>query len=384
METTIVFSKNIQAYNDHKRLIVNCGGTSSSKTISILQLLHIIALYSLSPLLISIVSESYPHLARGCIRDFKNVLGSQFNDESYHKTNHTYTYNNNSIIEFFPADDSSKLRGGRRDILYINECNNVTKAAYDELDVRTRKCTFLDYNPVSEFWAYELIDRPETAYIHSTYRDALHVLPIDVVKSIESRKLDSNWFRIYGEGLTGNIEGLVHPTFTTCDNIPAGGLEVYGLDFGFTNDPTALTRNVIIGDTVYSDQLIYERGLTNSQIARRMEQLGVQKNWSEIYADSSEPKSIAEIHQYGFNIKGALKGSDSVIAGIQKLNQYKRVITKRSIDLIKEMRNYRYITDSDGHITNKPIDDFNHCCDSIRYAITSKLRPQGQAMRIAI
>jgi phage terminase large subunit len=203
------------------------------------------------------------------------------------------------------------------------------------------------------------------------------VLPLETVASIESRReRDPNWWRVYGLGEVGKIEGLVHPAFTLVEDMPQGGIEFYGLDFGYSNDPTALVRCLVIGDDLYTDQLIFERGLTNDQIAHRMESLGVRKNYDEIFADAAEPKSITEIRQYGYNIKGCPKGPDSLDAGIQRVNQYRQHITKRSLDLIKEQRNYRYIEDSAGRITNKPMDDYNHGMDARRYAIMGKFGKQ--------
>jgi phage terminase large subunit len=178
---------------------------------------------------------------------------------------------------------------------------------------------------------------------------------------------------VYGLGETGKIEGLVHPSFSLCDEIPSGGIVFYGMDFGFSNDPCALVKCVLRGEDLFCDQLIYERGLLNSQVARRFEQLGITKNNDEIFADSAEPKSIAEIRSYGYNIKGAIKGPDSIRASISKINEYRHHWTKRSIDAIKEQRNYRYITNGDGKITEKPIDDFDHAMQARWYAVMGKL-----------
>ena len=368
---------NSRAYFMGKRLIINRGGTSSSKTYSILQLLIFIAALADKPTLISVVSESLPHLKRGCIRDFRKILGPDFKKALWNKTDFVYTFGKGAI-EFFPADEASKLRGGRRDILFINECNNVSKEAFDELDVRTRQCTFLDYNPVGEFWAMELEGLPDTAYIHSTYLDAKTVLPRAVVGRIESRReRDPGWWRIYGLGEVGNIEGLVHPVFQTVDALPENGTQMFGLDFGYTNDPTALVKCVIRGDELYADELLYENGLNNRQIAHKLAECGVRKGYDEIFADAAEPKSIDEIKLHGWNIKPAPKGPDSVRQGIDKVNQYRQFWTKRSLNAIKEMRNYRYIADKNGTITNKPTDCWNHALDARRYAVQSKVITTG-------
>jgi phage terminase large subunit len=370
---TSIYKQNAQALLGGFRRALNEGGTSSSKTVSILQILILVAQHTKENLLISVVSESLPHLKRGCIRDFQNILGDGFDDNKYNKSEHVYNFGKGKI-EFFPADEPSKMRGGRRDILFINECNNVSYDAFKELDIRTRLFTFLDWNPVSEFWAHErgMINDPVNFYIHSTYKDALWVLPPEVVKNIESNKNDPNWWNIYGLGKLGKIEGLVYPHFEQIDTLPQGDY-FYGLDFGYSNDPSVLTKNVIIGDSLYSQELIYQTGMTNDMISNRMNELGVRQHYDEIFADAAEPKSIEEIHRSGFNIKACPKGADSVEYGHQKVRQYKQYWTKDSTNCIKEQRNFRYIPDKDGKLTDKTTHNFSHGMDSRRYAVIGKL-----------
>jgi len=376
LSTTSVFAKNLQAYLDGARLIINQGSTSSSKTYSILQLLVLIAEKSDHPLLISVVSESFPHLRRGCIKDFKKIMGKRFRDKNWNKTNSTYTLGV-STIEFFSADVPSKLRGGRRDILFLNEANNINKEAFDELSVRTSKCTFIDYNPVGEFWAHELIGLPKTAYIHSTFMDAADLVDPAVIEDIVSRKdRDPNWWRIYGLGLTGKIKGLIHPDFEQIDMLPSGGREIYGLDFGYSQDPAALVKLNIIGDCLYAQELLYQTEMTNQKIAKYMELLGVRKHYDIIIADCAEPKSIAEIREFGFDIRPCAKGPDSVRVGIQKVNQYKQYWTKDSLNGIKEQRNYRWEENTDGKLTTKPIDDYSHLMDARRMAVFTMPEPK--------
>lgn len=374
---TRVFRQNSTAWLAGKRRALNEGGTRSSKTFSILQLLIVIALHSRRKLLISVVSESLPHLKRGCIRDFKEILADDFNEAKFNKTDQIYTGLGKSTIEFFSADEPAKMRGAGRDILFINEANNVAYDAYRELDVRTRLFTFLDWNPVAEFWAHEnLMGKPENAYVHSTYKDALRVLPPEVVKNIESNKNDPNWWHVYGEGLVGKVVGLVYPSFEQVDEMPDAGEESYGLDFGYSNDPTVLVRNLIInnpdpeiGLQLFSDELIYRTGMTNPEIAEAMKECGVKVNFDEIFADSSEPKSIDEIHGYGFNIKGAVKGPGSVEFGHQKIRQFKQYWTKRSLNCIKEQRNFKYIEDKNGKLTDKTTHQWSHGMDARRYGV---------------
>lgn len=379
LKYTAIFGLNNKAWLSGKRRALNEGGTASSKTWSILQLLILIAQHTKSKLLISVVSESLPHLKRGAIRDFFKILGeSTENNPRYNKTEQTYTFGK-GIIEFFGADEADKVRGPRRDILFINEGNNVPWETARGLDIRTRLFTIVDWNPVSEFWAHEhWIGEPENVYIHSTYQDIADVLPPEIIANIESnRDKDPNWWSIYGLGKLGKVEGLVYPMFNQIDVLPGGDI-FYGLDFGFSTDMTVLTANMIIGDNLYSRELIYEKGLTNDAIASYMAELGVQKHYDEIFADSAEPKSIEEIYQHGFNIKPVAKGPGSVQYGHQKVNQYRQHWTKDSINCIKEQRNFRYIPDKNGKLTDKTTHTFSHGMDSRRYALMGKAEPKEQ------
>ena len=372
-KTTVVYELNAAAFQSGKRHSLNEGGTSSSKTYSILQILILLA--SRQGLLCSVVSESLPHLKRGAIRDFRNLMGAKYDSRLYNKSEHIYNFGK-GLIEFFPADEPGKLRGGRRDILFLNEANNVSWDAFMELDSRTRLFTFLDWNPVSEFWAHEkgLASQTQNAYIHSTYQDALAVLYPEVVANIEANKgLDMNWWNVFGLGRLGKKEGLVFPSFSQVEQLPQGGQQFFGLDFGYSADPTALVKCVLEKDGLYCQEFIYETGLTNDAIALRMGELGVKKNYDEIFADAAEPKSIEEIHRYGFNIKPCPKGADSVEYGHQKLRQFKHFWTKASLACIKEQRNYRYIEDKDGKLTQKTTHLFSHGMDARRYAVVGYL-----------
>lgn len=380
--TTGVFESLLEAWNGGCRRSLQEGGTSSSKTWSILQFLMWVARQAKEPLLISIVSESLPHLKRGCIRDFFRIIEEDPDHSKYwSKTEFTYKRPDwKGTIEFFGADDSDKVRGPRRDILFINEGNNVPWEAARGLDIRTNLFTIVDWNPVAEFWVHQYpsgkdmiqgwIHEKQNHYYHSTYLDALNVIPQDVMDNIEAQKKDPNWWNIYGLGLLGKIEGLVHPDFEQRDFLPEGH-RFYGLDFGFLGDPVALTRNVMIGDKLYSQELIYETGMTNDEIGRKMDLLGVRKLVDPVFADPSEPKSIEEIRRMGFNIKESMKGKGSVAYGIQKVNQFYQFWTKDSVDGIKEQRNYRYLKDKDGNFTENTTHQWSHLMDSRRYALAA-------------
>lgn len=375
VKSTPIFSSNLEAYVSGRRYIINQGGTRSGKTWSILQLLFLIA-QSKPGILISVVSETMPHLRRGAMRDWETILhafGYAFED-GRNKTQNTYTIGSSSV-EFFSADNSSRLRGAARDILFINECNNLSSRAFDELEVRTRRAIFLDFNPVAEFYVHrELIPRtPETKYrmIRSTYRDNTE-LPAEQIAAIESRKdRDPGWWRVFGEGEIGTDEGTIFTQYEFVDEAPTDGVKLYGLDFGYTNDPTALISITIRGDEITIDERLYRTEMTNAEIVAFMKSDGIPQH-AEIIADSAEPKSIAEIYRAGFNIHPAIKGADSVRSGIDTLKAYRIRITKRSTETIKEFRNYKWKADKDGRSTNQPGDFWNHAIDAIRYAVTFK------------
>jgi phage terminase large subunit len=375
-DTTNVFWRNLDAYQKKGiRRALNEGGTVSSKTYSILQNLILIAHSAKSPLLISIVSETMPHLKKGAMRDWRNLMGEDFDLKRWNATDSIYTYGK-GIIEFFSADMADKQRGPRRQILYINEPNNgVSYESFDNLDMRTELFTFMDWNPCGEFWVHErgMINHPENVYIHSTYLDAIDVAPRSYIDNLLAKKdRDPNAWNVYGLGLMGKIEGLVYPFFSQVDSLPPGD-PFNGLDFGFSDDPAVLVRNVIQGDALYSEELIYQRGMTNQDISSRMIEIGMRKHYDEIWADSAEPKSIEELCRLGWNVKPCEKGPGSVDYGHQKVRQYKEHWTKGSVNCIKEQRNFRYIVDKSGKITDKTTHTFSHGMDARRYAIMSQM-----------
>lgn len=385
LNLTRIYEENTQAWLSGKRRALNEGGSASSKTFSILQLLILIAQHSKSKLLISIVSESLPHLKRGAMRDFFRILDeSPDNNPRYNKTEHVY-HAGNGAIEFFGADEADKVRGPRRDILFLNEANNIQWETARGLDIRTNKFTFADWNPVSEFWAHAYwVGQPESVYIHSTYQDALDVLSPGIVDNlIATGRQDPNFQNIYVLGRLGKIEGLVYPMFGQVKEMPQGDC-FYGLDFGFATDMTALVKVHLVGDSLYSQELIYERGLTNQDIADRMVELGLRKHYDEIFADSAEPKSIEEIYQRGFNIKPCIKGAGSVEFGHQRVRQFKQFWTEDSVNCIKEQRNFRYLPDRDGKLTDKTAHQWSHGMDARRYGIVGKLQPTEPREKVVI
>jgi len=302
-----------------KRIRIVQGGTSSSKTFSIIPLLISYAI-DIPNSEISIVAESVPHLKRGAVKDFISimVMTGKYKDSSFNKSDLKYKFGNGSFIEFFSVDQPDKLRGARRDVLFINECKAREKTKY------------------SSYWA--------------------------------------NWWSVYGLGQVGSLEGVIFSNWSQIDTVPEGAKLIgYGMDFGFTNDPTTLVAVYRFNDSLIVDELIYKTGLLNSDIINKLTELGI-VNTQKIYGDSAEPKSIEEIYRSGFNIKPVLKGSDSVKFGIQILQDYKLLVTKESTNLIKELRAYTWDTDKTGKQLNSPIDSFNHCIDAMRYLAMMELK----------
>ena len=353
-----------------KRIKIIQGGTSAGKTFGILPILIDKAARQ-SGLEISIIAESIPHLRRGALRDFLKIMKwtNRYFDERFNKSNLKYEFANGSFIEFFSADDSSKLRGARRDILYINECNNVNFEAYNELAIRTKREVFLDFNPANEFWVHtELKDELDADFIILTYKDN-EGLDEGIVQQIEKNRLKAatssywaNWWKVYGLGELGQLQGAVFTNYKIIDKIPQDARLIgIGLDFGYTNDPSAIIEVYKHNETRILNEVKYQTGMLNSDIAK------VLPKSIPVYADSAEPKSIADIQRYGITIKGVTKGRDSVNYGIDVMQAQSYLVTSSSTNLIKELRSYCWDVDKAGKRLNKPIDNFNHALDAVRY-----------------
>lgn len=357
----------------NKRIRGVSGGTGASKTISILLILIDYA-QSNPNTLISIVAESVPHLRRGAMRDFLNIMRTHgyYKMEEFNKTDSIYTFPNNSQIEFFAADQADKLRGGRRDVLYINEANNISYNAFNELEIRTRKIVWLDWNPVATFWWYEEVQPyNDVDFLTLTYKDN-EALEDSIVLSIESRKESNpNWYKVYGLGQLGKLEGLIYQNWEIIPSVPKEArLERRALDFGYTNDPSALGDIYRWNDAFVIDEILYATGMSNKQLA---DIINNQEKRALVVADSAEPKSIDEIKKYNVPITGSQKGKGSVNQGIQLVQDQKLYFTERSVNFIKDFRNYQWKTDRSGKPLNVPAHDFSHSPDMVRYGITDIL-----------
>jgi phage terminase large subunit len=326
-----------------------------------------------------VVSESIPHLKRGAMRDFKNIMKAHnyWKDSNWNATDSIYTFETGSQIEFFSTDNGDKLRGARRDRLFINEANNVTFEAFQQLEVRTKQYIYLDWNPTTEFWFYTDVvnTRNDVDHLIITYRDN-EALDIEIVKSLEQRKTNKAWWTVYGEGQLGEVETRIFTGWKIIDEVPhEARLERYGLDFGYSNDPSAIVAIYYYNGGYVWDEITYQKGLSNKLLA---DVFLNQSKKALVIADSAEPKSIDEIHSYGITILPANKGPGSVLQGIQNVQQQQISLTKNSVNIIKEYRNYVWITDKDGRIINEPIDMYNHAMDAGRYAMES-LKPKDDA-----
>lgn len=386
-----------------KRVRIIQGGTSAGKTYGILPvLIDYAARYPKTE--ISVVSETMPHLKKGAMRDFLKIMSEtgRYIPDHWNISNSLYTFTNGSYIEFFSADSQDKVRGPRRDILYINECNNISFETYNQLAIRTRKTIWLDYNPTSEFWVHsELLAENDTEQIILTYKDN-EALTDTIVAEIEKARTKAfydetkdnlfeerniksaywaNWWKVYGMGQTGSVQGCIFTDWSIVENVPQQAQTLgYGIDFGFSSDPSTLVRLSKFNNELYAEELMYRTGMTNKDIADELKRNGV-TSASLVIADSAEPKSIAEINRYGFHVLPCVKGADSINFGIDTMQQHHYNITAESTNLIKELRNYVWETDKAGARTGRPIGGYDHLIDALRYISVKVLARQSAPSR---
>lgn len=358
------------------RTFVNQGGTSSGKTYTLMQVLIYFALVD-NGCVITIAGQDLPNLKVGAMRDAKTIINNNDWLRNYFKFNESSSFFqglNGSIIEFKSYQNEQDAKNGKRDYLFLNEANGVSYAIFWQLSIRTRKKVYIDYNPSERFWAHnELIGREDVKLIISDHRGNpfLTEEEHERIENIEDEELH----KVYARGLTGKLSGVIFPNFAIVDELPNNDewkLYGFGLDFGFTNDPTALVKVVLAHGELYVDLLIYDTGLTNPKIAEKAKAEGVTRK-TQIIADSAEPKSIAELNNLGLWVVPTLKGKDSILLGIDILQRYKINVTRRSTSLIEELQSYKWEENKDGKKTNKPIDDFNHAIDALRYFAIMKL-----------
>lgn len=378
----------------NKPYIVHQGGTSSGKTYSILQYLVNIAAKE-KDLIITVVGQDIPNLRVGAYRDAQTIIyGDAFFTQElndHNKSNRVFTFKSGSKIEFNSYNDEIDARSGKRTHSFFNEANGIDYGIFEQISMRTTQQTIIDFNPSASFWAHDKLQgRDDVDWFVSTYRDNYFIQPSIKKKilsyeptpeNIKAGTANQYRWQVYGLGEVGRLEGLVFPNFETTNEWPENyKWRCYGLDWGYTNDPTALVEIRYNGGALYWKEHIYKRQLTNQYISRLIKELGVT---DEIVADSAEPKSIAELRNTGVWVKPAKKGKDSVMFGIQLLQDYPIKIHAQSKNLIEEFSSYTWAKDRSGQPTNKPIDDFNHGIDAGRYAIMDRMKKKTLDISLA-
>ena len=375
VERTIALNK-LQKLNNRTKIIR--GGTSAGKTICIILILIDYAIKNEGKE-ISIVAQSIPALKRGAFKDFLQILKGigRYKDHQLNRSALKYTFSNGSYIEFFSTDIPEKIRGARRTDLFINECNNVSFESFNQLAVRTSGSIWLDYNPSVLFWAdKELIGQPNTDFITLTYKDN-EVLSESIVKEIEKAKEKgktstywANWWKVYGLGELGSLEGVCIPDWKEINTVPESArLLCGGFDFGYSVDQSSYIRLYKYNNSYIFDELLYKKGMLNSDISNFLKSQDIKET---IYADSAEPKSIAELRSYGHQVYPVTKGRDSIVYGINLINQNVIYVTKRSKNLIRELQGYIWSTDKAGNVLQKP-QGADHAIDAARYSLMMQL-----------
>jgi phage terminase large subunit len=357
--------------------IVNQGGTSSGKTFGIMQTIFS-KLADRRRAVCTVAGQDIPNLKAGALRDaleiFNTTTALQSLIKSYNKSERIFEYHNGSIIEFKSYSDAQDAKSGKRDLLFVNEAQGVIKPIFDELSLRTKEQVFVDYNPNAEFWVHdEIIGQPAVELLISDHRHNPFLLDKQRAKIEGLAEKDYELWKVYARGLTGKIEGLVLPDYTVVDEIPLGAKALgTGMDFGFTNDPTTAIDLFLSGGELWADEMLYSEGLTNADIDKRLRAVRA-RAW-DLVPDSAEPKSIEELRRLGHKVEPAVKGPDSVRAGLDQLKRYKLNVTRRSVNLRKELANYKWKVDRlTGKPTNEPVDAFNHCIDALRYVALNRL-----------
>lgn len=386
-----LFKVNKRLYDENcdpqARIFVNQGGTSSGKTYCIMQRLISIAVNE--PAIITVAGQDLPNLKVGAMRDTETI----FSDSewlqgffTWNRSDYTIKGQNGSLIEFKSYDGEQDAKNGKRDYLFINEANGITYGIYWQLAIRTRRQIFIDYNPSARFWVHEqVLGREGVKLIISDHRSNMF-LTDEEHRRIEGIS-DPELWKVYARGKTGSITGLVFSHFNVVDDLPPREewkVSAWGLDWGFSADPSALVHLVLAHGEIWTDEVIYRTGMTNPDIAQAMKEAGLTGR-DEIVADSAEPKSIAELNRMGYFVKPCKKGADSISNGIDILKRYTWNVTRRSAGLRKELLAYKWKTDRNGDMTNQPIDAFNHAIDAVRYAASETLgvrtQPRGVKVR---
>lgn len=374
IQTTIVYDKLDTAVRDGYTVVSEQGGARSGKTYNTVLCLIMYLLQNPGTLL-SVVRKTLPALKGSVYRDFEDNMRNLaiWDPKAYNKSEMIYRFPNGSEVEFFSTDNETKLRGRKRDILFVNEATEVSFLEWKQLKMRTTRLCIIDYNPsiTDDSWIVALNNEPTTYHFVTTYKDNPFLEQV-IVDEIESyRDTNNSLWRIYGLGIQSVIEGAVYPEYTVVDEIPASARRRWGgMDFGFTNDPTAILIVAVDGRDLYIDEVCYLTGMVSGDIASvcRQSLAGL-----KVISESADPRLVTELHRAGINIHPVKKYAGSVEAGISKIHEYRIHVTRRSVNTIREFKNYVYMQDKNGKWLNIPVDAFNHSMDAFRYVVMEEL-----------
>lgn len=374
IQTTKIYAEIQKAIDSGYSTVSLQGSSRSSKTYNTLIWLIMYCLQHAHTRL-SIVRATLPAIKGSVFIDFKDILLRMgiWDDKNLNKSEFTYQFANGSWVEFFSTDSEQKLRGRKRDVLFVNEANELSFIEWQQLKMRTTRFAIIDYNPSfsDEHWICTVNDDPRTYHFISTYKDNpfLEQTIIDEIESLKGKN-NSLW-QVYGLGLQAVIEGLIFKSYSTISDIPVTVKRRWlGMDFGYTNDPTAICEVAVAGDNLYIDEYTYQTQMLSSDIIRVLKE---QEERRKVIAESADPRLIEEIHRAGIDIHPVKKFSGSIEAGISKMLEYNLIVTKRSTNVIKELKNYTYRQDKDGKWLNEPIDCYNHALDAVRYVVMNEL-----------
>lgn len=374
IQTTRIYSEIDNAIKKGFTTVSLQGSSRSSKTYNALIWLIVYCLNNPNTRL-SIVRGTLPAIKGSVFIDFKEILMNMliYDEKKLNKTEFTYHFDNGSWVDFFSTDSEQKLRGRKRDILYVNEANELLFIEWQQLKMRTTRFAIIDYNPsfTDEHWICDINKEEKTYHFISTYKDNpfLEQVIIDEIESLQ-HKNESLW-KIYGLGLQALIEGVVFTNVELIEEMPPSKKRFYGMDFGFTNDPTAIAEVIITDDTIYIDEICYRTEMVTRDIIDVLK-ANVEEG-KRVISESADPRLIREISNAGLRIVPVKKPPGSIEAGINKMLEYKICITRKSYNAIREFKNYTYEQDKEGKWLNSPIDAFNHIIDAIRYVVMTEV-----------
>lgn len=371
IKATVVADEITEAVSNGFTTISEQGSSRSGKTYN--TLLWLIGFVVNNPLFVykvSVVRATLPALKGSVLEDFKEILKrmNRWKEQSFNKTDLIYTFDNGSTFEFFSSDNEQKLRGRKRDILFVNEANEITQIMWQQLKMRTTMFAIIDYNPSfsDDHWICSVNQEEKTYHFITTFEDNIQNLEQPVIDEIKSLKYKNpTLWQIYGEGKQAIVDGLVFPNFETIADIPSQIDKTFiGIDYGYTNDPTAIVEVGIEGENIYIREIAYQTHLMTNEIAQILKKQG-----KKVISESADPRMIDELARGGVNIVPVQKYKGSIEAGIAKMQTMKIYVTKDSTNVIKEFKNYTYEKNREGKYLNTPIDMFNHAIDATRYVI---------------